>query len=289
MKAVSCTTSHTLGLIKPHDRLDHLLPESNVISSSAYKLMDESQLKVHMLVRKPTLNTNNEKAPIVCLIQEQSSTICSNKQQFYDGCSKKEQVFTKCPKNKQVKNSQADKSAQMWTVKPAMNSVHMQSNRPAVPIQEKMSMQKIVPQGDDKNCQSTKCYKKVDKNCQTTNMQPVKPAMDIQSVTNTSYKRLCSDKNCQSTRCYKKKDQVKSVCSDKNCQETNFYHMGPLKPEMKKKSSVMWLPKPEMEHSTYKLNQDSKNYQSDRCFSFMKKDPARPVWNDKNCQSATIM
>ena len=73
----------------------------------------------------------------------------------------------------------------MQPVKPTMD---MWSNRPAVPIQH------IVPQEDDKNCQSTKyneavctdkkCqatkyYKKVNKNCQTTNMQPVKPAMDM--------------------------------------------------------------------------------------------------------------
>ena len=39
---ISCATSLALGLIKPHDRLDHLPPEDNVISSSADKLKDES-------------------------------------------------------------------------------------------------------------------------------------------------------------------------------------------------------------------------------------------------------
>ena len=90
----------------------------------------------------------------------------------------------------------------MWPVKPAMNSIHIQSNRPAVPIQVKKS--KIVPQEDakncrskkynkavcaDKKCQATMCYKKVDKNCQTTNMWPVKPAKELhnmQSVTSLS-------------------------------------------------------------------------------------------------------
>ena len=38
----SCATSLALGLIKPDDRLDHLPPEGNVISSSADKLKDES-------------------------------------------------------------------------------------------------------------------------------------------------------------------------------------------------------------------------------------------------------
>ena len=84
---ISCTTSLALSLIKPHDRLDHLPPEDNVISSSADKLKDESQLKVYMLVRKTKLKASNEKVSIVCSIQEQSSIICSNKEQFYDGCS----------------------------------------------------------------------------------------------------------------------------------------------------------------------------------------------------------
>ena len=64
--------------------------------------------------------------------------------------------------------------------------------------------------------------------------------------------------------------------------------MQPLKPEMKK-SCVMQLPKPAMEQATYKLNQDSKNCKSDRCFSFTKKCPVRPVCDDKNCQSAKHM
>ena len=39
---ISFATSLALGLIKPHDRLDHLPPEGNVISSSADKIKDES-------------------------------------------------------------------------------------------------------------------------------------------------------------------------------------------------------------------------------------------------------
>ena len=56
-----CKTSLDLGLIKPHDRLDHLPPEGNVIFSSADKLMDESWLKVPMLLRKPKLKSSNER------------------------------------------------------------------------------------------------------------------------------------------------------------------------------------------------------------------------------------
>ena len=52
------------------------------------------------------------------------------------------------------KNCQAEKS-NMLPVKPQMN---MQSNGPAMLIQHKMSKKQIMPQEDDKNCQSTKYY-----------------------------------------------------------------------------------------------------------------------------------
>ena len=66
---ISCATSLALGLIKPHEKLDHLPPvgNRNFIYSSADKIMkrDEFQLNVHQLVRKPKLKTSKE-APIVC-------------------------------------------------------------------------------------------------------------------------------------------------------------------------------------------------------------------------------
>ena len=66
---ISCATSLALGLIKPHEKLDHPPPEENrnVIYSSADKIKkrDESQLNVHQLVRKPKLKTSKE-AQIVC-------------------------------------------------------------------------------------------------------------------------------------------------------------------------------------------------------------------------------
>ena len=88
---ISCTTSLALGLIKPHDRLDHLSTKGNVISSSADKLKDESQLKVHLLVRKPKLKSNNEKAPVVCSSDGQSK---SNKEQFVNICSNEQSSAT---------------------------------------------------------------------------------------------------------------------------------------------------------------------------------------------------
>ena len=93
----------------------------------------------------------------------------------------------------------------MWQVKPAMD---MWSNRPAVPIHYKISMQQIVPQEDDKNCQSTKynesvCSVKKCKENQTINMQPLKPPMNMwlpKPAVPCKYTRLCNDKNCRSTR-----------------------------------------------------------------------------------------
>ena len=56
---ISCTTSLALGLIKPHEKLDHPPPEGNrnIIYSSAEKIKkrDESKLNVHQLVRKHKL------------------------------------------------------------------------------------------------------------------------------------------------------------------------------------------------------------------------------------------
>ena len=91
---ISCTTSLALGLIKPHEKLDHPPPEGNrnVIYSSADKIKktDEFQLNVHQLSRKPKLKTSNEEAPIVCSSDEQFNN-------------------TTCTKNNGNKNCQAEK------------------------------------------------------------------------------------------------------------------------------------------------------------------------------------
>ena len=150
----------------------------------------------------------------------------------------------------------------------------------------------------DKKYQATKCYKKVDKNCQITYMWPVKPEMKIQSkepAMQYSFKKkhipLCKDKNCESTRCYRKKSPVRPMYdNDKNCQEIPNVKMRPKWPishmQSVTKTSVMWLPKPAMEQSTYKLNQDSKKCQSPKCF----KHPVRPMCcDDKKCQSTQCM
>ena len=129
---ISHATSLALDLIKPHDRLDHLPPEANVISSSADKLKSESQLKVHMLVRKHKLKSSNEKVPIVCSSDGQSK---SNKEQFVNICSN-EQFSATCTRNSGDKNYQvnmepavcSDKQCQdtpsvhMWPVKPVKES-----------------------------------------------------------------------------------------------------------------------------------------------------------------------
>ena len=100
----------------------------------------------------------------------------------------------------------------MWPVKPPKD---MWSNGSAMLIQHKMSKkQKQVPQEDDKNCQSKKCYgsKCSDKNCQENeniSMWPVKAQMDV-----------CLKKPAELQSSYKKKDELKYVYEDKNCQDT---------------------------------------------------------------------
>ena len=107
--------------------------------------------------------------------------ICSN-----------EQPNTICTRNTGDKNCQAEKSV-MWPVKPATDC-HQMDQQYQYRIRCQRSQK--VPQGDDKNCQSTKYYgsmcadkkcqatkfyKKVNKKCQTSDMWPVKPQMDMQS------------------------------------------------------------------------------------------------------------
>ena len=77
----------------------------------------------------------------------------------------------------------------MQPVKPETSSI-MWLPKPAVPNQYKRLC-------NDKNCQSTRCYK--------------------------ISEYIKYDKNCQSTRCFsfKKKCPVRPVCNDKNCQSAN--------------------------------------------------------------------
>ena len=117
----------------------------------------------------------------------------------------------------------------MWPVKPAMD---MCSNRPAVQTRDKMS--EIVPQEDDKNCQSIMLPKKSmcsDKNCHDTKFRwPVKTAMNMQS---REPERKSSFKQkhvplCQSTRYYRKQsnykkcEYTKCLCNGKICQSANL-------------------------------------------------------------------
>ena len=93
--------------------------------------------------------------------------------------------------------------------------------------------------------------------------------MDMWSVTNTSYKRLCNDKSCTSTRCYKEKNPVKqgSICYDKNCQEAQCVQIRSKRPRSHMlsvtKSSI-----PVRKQVNYnKCNSDDKNCQSARKYS----------------------
>ena len=109
-------------------------------------------------------------------------------------------------------------------------------------IQHKMSKkQKQVPQKDDKNCQinrrplkSNKYADKksqVDKKYQISNMQPVKPQMDVQSkkpaMEPSNKKSIGLNKNCKDTICENidPKSQT-SRNSDKNCQENKIMLCG---------------------------------------------------------------
>ena len=132
------------------------------------------------------------------------------------------------------KNCQVSRYVHIWPVKPAKKSNNLQSVEPAI----QSSYKKLC---SDKNCPSTRCYKKMnqvcgdDKNCQSTQyMQPVKSASQMQSMTRPmqsvrrpkmlqssskehSYEEghlgpVCNDKNCQSAKpmCYVKSEGTQS-------------------------------------------------------------------------------
>ena len=127
----------------------------------------------------------------------------------------------------------------------------MQSNGSAMLIHHKMTKKsKIVPQEDDKNCQSKKYYGSMcsDKKClENINIWPMKPQMEVQLKKPAS--KPCdkksigraSDKNCQATICEYDDFQM---CSDKDCQE----------------NINMWLPKPAIRRLC-----SEKNCHSTRC------------------------
>ena len=105
---ISCTTSISLGLIKPHASLDNSIPGSNVIFSSADKPRnDKSPCNVHMLWEKSKikLKASTKKISNVYSNKEHSST-CSNKEQFHRGYSKRQQ-------SKEEKNCQSIRYGKM--------------------------------------------------------------------------------------------------------------------------------------------------------------------------------
>ena len=158
------------------------------------------------------------------------------------------------------KNFQAEKCVHMQLKKPAKV---MQSERSAMEIQHNMlKEQEIVNRKPvkskgcaDKKCQATKYYKEIDKNCQTSVMQPVKPQMDVWSekpaMKSSSKKSIGLNKNYKATMSHKKqkkceyKDYKSQVSrnSDKNCQEIKR----PRKPRnvmCSVTNTDVWLPKP---------------------------------------------
>ena len=153
--------------------------------------------------------------------------MCSRDEQ--SGTSSNEQSSTTCTRNIKNKNCQAEKSVIMWPKKPKMD---MQSNESAMLIQHKMTkMSKksnIVPQEEDKKCQSTKYYGKMcsDKTCQENiNIWPVKPQMDVRLMNppmKSSSKKLirsAKDKNCQATISNKKKRNIHMTTLKVNLQD----------------------------------------------------------------------
>ena len=261
---VSCAisaTSFELGLIQPHRDLDVVQDNGSLIYSKADALVKQKYKKsVPVSKLSDNVHSRGMQPPPMSRVQETEVNQCMKE---------------KVPIQEEIQKQRC---------KANVYDNNCQFNNEAVCA--------------DKKCQATKCYKKVAKNCQITNMQQLKSEMDMQSkepAMQSSFKKkhisLCKDKNCQSTWCYGKKSPVRPVYSnDKNCQEIPNVQMRPKKPlslmQSVTKISVMWLPKPAMEQSTYKLNKDNKNCQSPKSSKY----PVRPVCgDDKNCPSTQCM
>ena len=114
----------------------------------------------------------------------------------------------------QVLQENWKKTSQISDMQPVKSSIHMwsgtrSSNKQLIGLASDKNCQATICEYDDFKSQSCMCF---DKKCQeNTNMQPVKPEMNMW-LPKPAIKRLCNDKNSQSTRCYKKRNY------DKNCQ-----------------------------------------------------------------------
>ena len=171
-------------------------------------------------------------------------------------------------------NCQAEK-CDMWPKKPQMD---IQSNGPTMLIQHKMTKKSnIVPQADDKNCQSIKNVKSKfdDLNSQSTvkmcSDKKYQENIDMQLVESQMDVWLKKPAKLQSS--YRKKDELKYVYEDKNFQDT-ICHKTQKKIDKNFQTSDMqsvintdnmWLPKPAVPYEYSRLCKD-KNYQSTRCY-----------------------
>ena len=132
--------------------------------------------------------------------------------------------------NKQQQKCQAQdnimcsgkKSQETKFVWPAKPPVHMRSvTNSSVPVKKQVhsSTAKVMLQENDRNCQENVNRRpmqsqmnddknsQIDRNCQTSVMQPVEPQKEMQLPKQGvpyEYRRLYEDQTCQSTKCYKK-------------------------------------------------------------------------------------
>ena len=232
--------------MQPHRDLDVVPYSSSLIYSKADPLVKQKYKKsVSVSMLSDNVHSRDVQPSPVCRVQGMEVIQCVN--QEVQAKSKQQQCQTlvhtvfddrpvcsdkQCQETSKVHLQPVQpakkKSNYMWLAKPAsLQSASKQKN----PRRQKYMCA-------DKKCQASKCYKKVYKNCQTTNMQPVESHVDMQSkepAMQASFKKkhvpLCKDKNYQSTRCYRKKSPVRRMYGyDKNCQEIPNVQMRPKKP-----------------------------------------------------------
>ena len=303
---ISCATSLELGLIQLHSVINQSVPDCGTLLFSSADHPNK--------YKNENFNSSSSVSNNASPIEVQSTLVpdvtATEVNQCETQMGQDKNKLMQCPSqaNTAIEGRKGQKvnSAHMQSEEP--KSCELWSNGPA--IQQKMS-NKHMPQEGNKNCQSDRRPLKAsmysdkksqaDKQCQITNMQPVKHKKDVQ-LKKPARKliRLTKDKNCQATMSHKKQKKceykdsksqlaVKYVCSGKNCQE----NIMPKKPRSHMQSVTnntdVWLPK----QAIRRLCKD-KNWQSTRCYTKYDKtcqstrcykSPVRPVYKyDKNCQ-----
>ena len=170
---LSCETSLRLSLIQPCRNLDQIRDSASLICSNAdHPMKRKSKKSVHVSEQSKSVFTRKEQVPTKSVLQEKYVNQCVI-QEVQEETSKQE-----CPV-RVIDHSCNDKNCQMFVCGDDTNSQSTQCIQPVKPGNTVWSIEPATQSRykklcSDKNCKSTRCYKKMnqgcghDQNCQST-------------------------------------------------------------------------------------------------------------------------